>query len=40
MVEANIECYACESATNNSCTEFWDLEYELANSYLTDCRTG
>ena len=40
IVDANIQCYACESATNNTCTEFWDLELEIANSYLSDCRTG
>ena len=40
IVDANIHCYACESATNNTCTEFWDLEFEIANSYLSDCRTG
>ena len=40
IVDANIECYACESATNYTCTEFWDSEFEMSKLYLSNCRTG
>ena len=40
IVGANIECDACESATNNTCTEFWDPEFEIAKASLSDCHTG
>ena len=36
--DAFIQCYECESATNYSCTEFWDYDPELNGRYLTNCQ--
>lgn len=32
-----IYCYECDSATNFSCSEFWDPTLPVTKQYLTDC---